>query len=142
MSLKENDDIRSIVNELDMISTILLPPEDTTENILHINPKQNTYFKKKTLEDLNEYRFGSMMKDYQQVSSNQFYKLLKDRDILSSQYSSVASTIGPEKNRFKDWSPSMKSMNNINRNLILKQVSQKTKGKGGRRLFPKDFFTG
>jgi hypothetical protein len=131
-----------MVNELDMISTILLPPEDTTESILRINPKQNTYFKQKNVEDSHQYRFGSMMRDYQQVSSNQFYKLLKERDILSSHYSSVASTIGPVKNNFKDSSPSMKSMNNINRNFILRQVAQKTKGKGGRRLFPKDFFTG
>ncbi|MGK0368131.1 MAG: hypothetical protein ACI9QD_001272 [Thermoproteota archaeon] len=131
-----------MVNELDMISTILLPPDNTPENKMQINPKQNTYFKPPNEEDWKKYKYGSLMRDYQKVSGNQVYKIWQERDVLSSQYSSVASTIVPDRNFVKDLSPSLKSMNNINRNFIIRQVSHKTKGKGGKRLFPKDFFTG
>lgn len=141
LSLKDENDIGSFVNELDMISTILLPPEDVLpENMIHIKTKENPYFNHRGEEDYHQQRFASMLHNYQQVPNSEFYRFMYERDLLSSQYSSVASTIAQDKQRKKDSSPGIRSNSNSNRNFIIRQVSQKKKGKGGKSVFPKDFF--
>ena len=142
LSLKDENDIGSFVNELDMISTILLPPEDVLpENMVHTKAKENPYFNHRGAEDnQHQQRFASMLHNYQQVPTSEFYRFMYERDLLSSQYSSVASTIAQDKNRKKDSSPGIRSNSNSNRNFIIRQVSQKKKGKGGKNVFPKDFF--
>jgi hypothetical protein len=114
------------VKELDKISSILLPPEDVEiNNMNHFCTKQNPYFITNDEEYLNQYDFGSMLKSYQQVSPNEFYKFMSEREMLSSQYSSVASTIIADKHRAKDHSPK----------ILIGDRREK-----GRMPFPKDFF--
>jgi hypothetical protein len=140
-SLKAGNAIGAFVNELDKISSIMLPPEETIQNAtLQSHVKQNPYFAPTPVEAMHEYDFGSLIRDYQKVSGNQFYKILKEREMLSSQYSSVASTIVPDRQRQKESSPSVRS-NSSQRNFIIRKVSHQKKGKGGKRHFPKDFFS-
>jgi len=133
--------MHSIISELDKISTIFLPPEDSTpENVLNYKTKENPYFNKPSYENI-QHRFGSMIKNYQQIASPEPNRFIAERDMLSSQYSSVASTIVQEKPRQKELSPDNRSGNSQNRNFIIRKVSQKKRGgKNGGRVFPTDFF--
>lgn len=109
-----------------MISTILLPPEDTVpENIMHTKAKDNPYFKTKPHENWHKYQIGSMINNYQQVAENQFHRFLSEREMLSSQYSSVASTIAPEKPKIKESSPSLRSLSNSNHNFMIRNKGHK-----------------
>lgn len=111
----------SIVNEMDMISTILLPPEDAIpDHMQTVNALQNPYFIMKDNSDWHQYHFASMLNNYQQVTGNQYHRLMADREMLSSQYSSVASTIAPERPRMKESSPSLTSLSKANRNFSIK----------------------
>lgn len=105
-SLRSQEQIGSVVKELDKISSILLPPGDADmNNMNHFNAKQNPYFISNEDEYAHQHNLGSMLKCYQQVSPNEFYKFMSEREMLSSQYSSVASTIVGDKHRTKDHSP-------------------------------------
>lgn len=42
--------------------------------------------------------------------------------------------------RAKDSSPSLPSINDANRNFIIRNVRQTKRGKNGKHVFPKDFF--
>ena len=117
MSMKED----SVVNELDMISTILLPPEDgITDELTHFRTKNNPYFMLNTNEELQQYHLQSMINNYQQVAGNKLNRIMAEREMLSSQYSSVASTIAVERPKIKDMSPSQSSMRTSNRNFVFK----------------------
>lgn len=98
LSLQENQHIGSVVNELDMISTILLPPEDNIQdNLQQYRAMNNPYFTMKPSKDPQQYKFGSMLNNYQRVAGYENYRFVSERDMLSSQYSSVASVVAPEK---------------------------------------------
>lgn len=135
--LKDSGEVYSIVNELDKISTILLPPEDTPDNMMQHSAKRNPYFVIPK-DNIHYNNYESMLNNYQRVANNDTNRILSDRDMLSSQYSSVASTIVDKPNGRRP-SNDHKSINNVNRNFIIRNVSNKKKS--GRRVFPKDFFS-
>lgn len=135
--LKDSGEVYSIVNELDKISTILLPPEDTPDNMMQHSAKRNPYFVIPK-DNIHYNNYESMLNNYQRVANNDTNRILSDRDMLSSQYSSVASTIVDKPNG-RRLSNDHKSINNVNRNFIIRNVSNKKKS--GRRVFPKDFFS-
>ena len=56
----------------------------------------------------------------------------------TSQYSSVASSIAPDKSL--KISPSLKSMPVLNKELTIKNAGLKKRCKNGRSIFPPDFF--
>ena len=78
-----------------------------------------------------------MINSYQRVINNDTNRMLSDRDMLLSQYSNVPSTI-IDKPFGRRLSNDHKSINNVNRNSIIRNVSNKIKS--GKRVFPKDFF--
>lgn len=140
VALKEPGDIFSVVNELDKISTILLPPEDTPENLAQHKSKQNPYFKQPDY-DINS-KYGSMLNNYQQTAGLDSHRKVIERDMLSSQYSSVASTIANDKHMVMMSPADSNHGKGTNRNFIIRNVSNKKRGgKNGKRVFPKDFFT-
>lgn len=113
-SFNNNSKVSSALNELDMISTILLPPEDIIqEDSNQIKMKNNPYFTLNQNLHRDIYKQGSMLSNYQQVVNNENYRFLSERELLSSQYSSATSTIIPENvhMRRNEVSPSLKSMN-------------------------------
>lgn len=66
---KENSDWGSVINELDMISTILLPPEDAVyDSYMHDQMKSNTYFNSGQSRDV--YIQDSMISNYGQILKN------------------------------------------------------------------------
>ena len=142
-SIKDNSKLSSAWNDLDMISTILLPPEDIIhEDLRQVKMKNNPYFTLNQNLNRDVYKQGSMLSNYQQVVGNDNYRFLSERELLSSQYSSATSTIIPENRQIRrnDVSPSLKSMNWIKKNFIIRNVSNRKRGKGGKSVFPSDFF--
>lgn len=118
----------------------MLPPEETPGNLQNNKIKKNPYFMVPTNDKIS-YKYGSMLNNYQHIAVNDPYKIASEMDMLSSQYSSVASTIVADKHR-RDISNSQKSISQINRNFIVKNSSSKQKlGRSGRKVFPKDFFS-
>lgn len=142
MSLRESGDIFSVVNELDKISTIILPPEDMPENIAQLQAKQNPYFQPSIEHEHPEInKYGSMLNNYKAVVSVDSYRMASEREMLSSQYSSVASTIIDDKHKIKRSKNEPISVNSANRNFIVRNASNKKRGgKGGKPVFPTDFF--
>ena len=101
-----------------------------------LSTKKNTYFVNEEDQEWNQRRYESMIKNYQQVSPRDFYQFRSEREMLSSQYSSVASIIQDKcinnvEHNIMD--SSIKSK----KNLVIKQVNFKKIGKKGKRVFPK-----
>ena len=81
--------------------------------------------------------------EYPHNARSIYYQSVQERDLLSSAYSSVASTILPDRQlKKKESSPSIRSSISKNQKYQLKHINKKAKGKGGKQIFPKDFFSG
>ena len=67
---------------------------------------------------------------------------MNERDMLSSAYSSVASTIVPDYQRMNKKLNNKNKVQHKNQRFTLKHINKKAKGRGGKNIFPTDFFTG
>ncbi|CAI2374539.1 unnamed protein product [Moneuplotes crassus] len=136
LSSVPSDAQRLAKNNAEPLSANIEKPENIfSHRKMTSNVKESPYFVRQAVNSVSQMNSPTKGVDYQPVPKNYYYQAFDERDVLSSAYSSVASTIVPDYQKSKPF-----KSGNSKKSMTLKHISKK--GKGGKRMFPKDFFSG